>query len=256
MLGEYCGGSAQWQLMSDDLENTLKFELPLSAWALAVEQGMKSPNLNPECPCCARSFLTKVVRYMYSGLQSLQVGDARNRGVSIWEDIMHLMNDSRQDPMDVILALVQKCRQGRDVASIHDYLGTQNRRQMSTTAPLNQVLTTQQQPTGGDGGSSRRMCYRNYLGVSCKFGNECKHVHAGPNSAARREFEQNPTEMELTIWCLARDFSGGTQGCQVASWLSKGNTTTGRSCGVCQVAKEDEEEERCWCSSQHCCQGG
>ena len=98
--------------------------------------------------------------------------------------------------MDVILALVQKCRQDRDVASIHDYLGTQNRRQTSNTAPLNQVLTTQQQPTGGDGGSSRRMCYRNYLGVSCKFGNECKHIHAGPNSAARRDFEQNPAEME------------------------------------------------------------
>jgi hypothetical protein len=40
------------------------------------------------------------------------------------------------------------------------------------------------------------MCYRNYLGVPCKFGSECKHIHAAPNSAARREFEQNPAEME------------------------------------------------------------
>ena len=98
--------------------------------------------------------------------------------------------------MDVILALILKCRQDRDVASIHDYLGTQNRRQTISSAPLNQVLTTQQQPMGGDGGSSRRMCYRNYLGVPCKFGSQCKHIHAEPNSAARREFEQNPTEME------------------------------------------------------------
>ena len=196
MLGEYCGGSAQWQLMAEDLENSLKFELPLSAYALSVEQGLKSPNLNPECHCCTRSFLTKVVRGMHSGLQSLQVGDARTRGVSIWEEVMHLMNDSRQDPMDVILALILKCRQGRDVASIHEYLGTQTRRQTIPAAPLNQVLTTQQQPAAGAGGSSRRMCYRNYLGVSCKFGSECKHIHAAPNSAARREFEQNPAEME------------------------------------------------------------
>jgi hypothetical protein len=54
VLGEYCGGSAQWQLMTEDLENALKFELPLSAYVLSVEQGLKSPNLNPECPCCTR----------------------------------------------------------------------------------------------------------------------------------------------------------------------------------------------------------
>ena len=87
MYGEYCGGSAQWQLMAEDLKNALKFELPLSAYALSVAQGLKSPNLNPECHCCTHSFLTKVVRGMHSGLQSLQVGDARNRGVSIWEEV-------------------------------------------------------------------------------------------------------------------------------------------------------------------------
>ena len=84
------------------------------------------------------------------------------------------MNDTRQDPMDVILALILKCRQDRDVASIHDYLGAPHRRQNLSTAPLNQVLTTQQQLRGGqpsaagDGGPSRSMCYRNYLGVPCK----------------------------------------------------------------------------------------
>ena len=80
--------------MTEDLENALKFELPLSSYALSLEQGLKSPNLNPECRCCTRSFLAKVVRCMHAGLQSLQAGDARSRGVSIWEDITHLMNDT------------------------------------------------------------------------------------------------------------------------------------------------------------------
>ena len=53
---------------------------------------------------------------------------------------MHIMNDARQDPMDVVLALVQKCKQGRDAALIHDYLGSQKGRPAPQSAPLNQVL--------------------------------------------------------------------------------------------------------------------
>ena len=73
MYGEYCGGSAQWQLMAEDIESALKFEFPLSAYAtqrcaLTVERGLMSPNLNPECKCCMRSFLAKVVRGMHAGL--------------------------------------------------------------------------------------------------------------------------------------------------------------------------------------------
>ena len=49
MYGEYCGGSAQWQLMAEDIESALKFEFPLSSFALNVERGLMSPNLNPEC---------------------------------------------------------------------------------------------------------------------------------------------------------------------------------------------------------------
>ena len=139
---------------------------------------------------------------MHTGLQSLQVGDARNRGVSILEDITHLMNDTRQDPMDVILALIMKCKQDRDVSSIHEYLRGPNRKQTISSAPLNQVLTAQKEPRGGqpsaagDGGTVRHMCYRNYLGVPCKFGNQCKHIHAEPGSAARRDFERDSTEMQ------------------------------------------------------------
>ena len=117
---------------------------------------------------------------------------------------MHIMNDARQDPMDVVLALVQKCKQGRDVASIHDYLGSQNRRHNPPPAPLNQVLNAQQQ-VPGDGGAVRRMCYRHYYGVHCKFGDNCKHLHAAKGSAARRAFEQDPTKMgRYNTWLEAR----------------------------------------------------
>ena len=109
--------------------------------------------------------------------------------------------------MDVVLALVQKCKQGRDVASIHDYLGSQNRRQNPQPAPLNQVLNAQQQVTG-NGGTGRRMCYRDYLGVHCKFGANCKHIHAPKGSAAMRAFEQGPTEMErYNAWLETRNES-------------------------------------------------
>ena len=56
MYGEYCGGSAQWQLMVEDVANTLKFEFPLSAFTLNLEGGLISPNLNLECKCCIRGY--------------------------------------------------------------------------------------------------------------------------------------------------------------------------------------------------------
>ena len=112
--------------------------------------------------------------------------------------------------MDVVLALVQKCKQDRDVASIHEYLGSTNRRHNPLPAPLNQVLNAQQQ-VPGDGGAVRQMCYCHYHGVHCKFGDSCKHLHAAKGSAARRAFEQDPTEMErYNAWLEARKESQST----------------------------------------------
>ena len=42
----------------------------------------------------------------------------------------------------------------------------------------------------------RRVCYRFYRGMTCKFGDQCRHAHLEKGSAACREFEQNPAEME------------------------------------------------------------
>ena len=61
MYSEYCGGSAQWQLMAENIESALKFKFPLSVYALTVECRLMSPNLNPECKCCMHSFFAKVV---------------------------------------------------------------------------------------------------------------------------------------------------------------------------------------------------
>ena len=81
--GEYCGGLAQWQLMVEDIASTLKFEFPLSAFALNVGGGLMSPNINSECKCCLRTFLTKVIHTMHAGLQATQSGDTRTRGVAV-----------------------------------------------------------------------------------------------------------------------------------------------------------------------------
>ena len=42
----------------------------------------------------------------------------------------------------------------------------------------------------------RCMCSHNYLGVHCKFGDNCKHVHVPRGSAVRHVFEQDLTKME------------------------------------------------------------
>ena len=81
--------------------------------------------------------------------------DTRTQGVAVWNDVMHMMNDSRQDPLDVLLALIQKCKQDRDVASVYDYLGSQTGKSTPKPAPLNQVLAAQQGASGDDGSVQR-----------------------------------------------------------------------------------------------------
>ena len=184
IYGEYCGRSAQWQLMAEDIASTLKFEFPLLSFALNMERSLMLPNLNPECKCCLRAFLAKVVQGMHGGLQVTQACDMRTHAVSVWNEIMHMMNDPQQDPLDVVLALIQKCKQDRDVASICDYLRSQTGKSTPQPVLLNQVLAAQQ-GVSGDDESEQRMCYRHHYGVHCKFGDKYKHIHAPKGSAAR-----------------------------------------------------------------------
>ena len=79
MYGEYCGGSAQWQLMVEDVASTLKFRFPLSAFTLDLEGGPMSPNINPECKCCMQGYLMKGICVMHDRLQVTQVCDTRTR---------------------------------------------------------------------------------------------------------------------------------------------------------------------------------
>ena len=111
---------------------------------------------------------------------------------------MHLMNDPRQVPMDVLLALVSKCKQDRDVASVYDYLkarATASKTPFPQPAIMNQAFAAQQGASGG-GESTGRVwdCY--YRGMTCKFGDQYRHAHLEKGSAARREFERNPAKME------------------------------------------------------------
>ena len=84
--------------------------------------GLTSPNINVECKCCVRSYLMRGDRVMHEGLQATQPCDTRTRAVSVRDETMHLLNDPRQEPKDVLLALVSKCEQDRDVASVYGYL--------------------------------------------------------------------------------------------------------------------------------------
>ena len=72
--GEYCGGTAQFIFMQDD-QNELKFCLPLSEFALALDLYWESPNPNPLCCCCARAALMLALRKLLEGWSRMQLRD-------------------------------------------------------------------------------------------------------------------------------------------------------------------------------------
>ena len=135
----------------------------------------------------------RAVRLVYESLQSTQPCDTRSRAVAVWDEVMHLMNDPRQEPMGVLLALVAKCKLDRDVACVYDYLKARSSTKAPPPAITNQAFAAQQEKGPG---SSGRACYRFFRGDTCKYGADCRHQHPEKGSAGRRAFEQNPAEME------------------------------------------------------------